>query len=67
MSIKQKIPEVKFFDTNKTFKFENGETIDNLKIAYTINGRLNVKKITLFLFVMLLRETRMSLYGGVIL
>ena len=44
MSIKQKIPEVKFFDTNKTFKFENGETIDNLKIAYTINGRLNVKK-----------------------
>ena len=44
MSIRQKIPEVKFFDTNKTFKFENGETIDNLKIAYTINGRLNVKK-----------------------
>lgn len=44
MSIKQKIPEVKFFDTNKNFKFENGETIDNLKIAYTINGRLNVKK-----------------------
>ena len=44
MSIKQKIHEVKFLDTNKTFKFENGETIDNLKIAYTINGRLNIKK-----------------------
>lgn len=36
--------EVKYFETNKSFKFENGETIDNLKIAYTINGKLNINK-----------------------
>ncbi len=44
MSIKQKISEVKYFETNKIFKFENGETIDNLKIAYTVNGKLNINK-----------------------
>lgn len=44
MSIKQKIPEVKYFETNKSFKFENGATIENLKIAYTVNGRLNINK-----------------------
>ena len=33
MNKKNKISEVKYFETNKTFKFENGETIENLTIA----------------------------------
>ena len=44
MNKKNKISEVKYFETNKPFKFENGETIENLTIAYTVNGRLNLNK-----------------------
>ncbi|WP_295163552.1 homoserine O-acetyltransferase [uncultured Brachyspira sp.] len=36
--------KLKFFNYNKKFKFENGESIDELKVAYTINGNLNNNK-----------------------
>ncbi|WP_295155393.1 homoserine O-acetyltransferase [uncultured Brachyspira sp.] len=36
--------ELKFFNYNKKFKFENGADIDELIIAYTVNGQLNANK-----------------------
>ena len=36
--------ELKFLNYEKKFKFENGVTIDELTIAYTTNGHLNVNK-----------------------
>lgn len=35
---------IEYFNYNKTFKFENSAAINNLKIAYTTNGKLNDKK-----------------------
>ena len=37
-------PELKFFNYEKKFKFENGAFIDDLTIAYTTNGHLNINK-----------------------
>ena len=46
MSIKQKIPEVKFFYTNKTFKFENGGKIyDKLNIRKWKDELIDMSKI----------------------
>lgn len=36
--------EVQFFNYEKKFKFENGAFIDELTIAYTVNGNLNANK-----------------------
>ncbi|WP_297203974.1 homoserine O-acetyltransferase [uncultured Brachyspira sp.] len=37
-------PELKFFNYEKKFKFENGAFIEDLTIAYTTNGHLNINK-----------------------
>ena len=41
---KQEKTEVKYFNYDKPFKFENGASINELTIAYTVNGHLNVNK-----------------------